>query len=58
MNAEDRAQIAGHLRILSWKESPGLAQELAASHAAMDAGKKISQEQVERFMAERRGGKK
>jgi hypothetical protein len=58
MSATERAQVAGHLRILRWKETPGLADELARAHAAMDAGRKVSQEQVEQFVAARRATKK
>jgi uncharacterized protein YneF (UPF0154 family) len=43
---------------LRWKETPGLADELARAHAAMDAGRKVSQEQVEQFVAARRATKK
>jgi hypothetical protein len=58
MSAPERAQVAGHLRILRWRETPGLADELARAHAAMDAGRKVSQEQVEQFVAARRAAKK
>jgi hypothetical protein len=58
MSAIERAQVAGHLRILRWKETPGLADELARAHAAMDAGRKVSQERVEEFVAARRAAKK
>ena len=58
MSAAERAQVAGHLQILRWKETLGLADELARAHAAMDAGRKVSQEQVGRFVASRRAGKK
>ena len=57
MSAPERAQVAGHLRILHWKETAGLADELARAHAAMDAGRKVSQEQVEQFVANRRAAK-
>ena len=55
MTGMERAQVAGHLRILRWKETPGLADELARAHAAMDAGRKVTQEQVEKFVAAQRG---
>ena len=47
MSAIELAQIKGHLRILRWKNTPGIAEELARAHAAMDAGKKVTQEQWE-----------
>ena len=58
MSAAERAQVAGHLKILRWKETPGLADQLARAHAAMDEGRKVSQEQVEQFVAARRASKK
>jgi hypothetical protein len=58
MSAVERAQVAGHLRILRWKETPGLADELARAHAGMDAGRKVSQEKVEELVAARRAAKK
>ncbi len=58
MSAMELAQIAGHLRILRWKETPGLADELARAHAAMDAGRKVQQGKVEEFLAARRAAKK
>ena len=57
MTAVERAQVVGHLRILRWKETPGLADELARAHAAMDAGRKVTQEQVEEFVAAQRSKK-
>ncbi|MSU65911.1 MAG: hypothetical protein EXS38_07375 [Opitutus sp.] len=58
MSAVERAQVAGHLRILRWKETPDLADELARAHAAMDAGRKVPQERVEQFVASQRVEKK
>jgi hypothetical protein len=57
MTAVERAQVAGHLRVLRWKDTPGLADELARAHAAMDAGQKVTQEKVEALIAARRGQK-
>ena len=57
MTAVERAQVVGHLRILRWKKTPGLADELARAHAAMDAGRKVTQEQVEEFVAAQRSKK-
>jgi hypothetical protein len=58
MSAVEFARAAGHARILRWKETPGLANELARAHAAMDAGRKVSQERVEEFVRTRRAAKK
>lgn len=57
MSLVELAQIEGHMRILRWKKTPGLADELARAHAAMDAGKKVTQEQVEALMASKRQAK-
>jgi hypothetical protein len=54
MGARERAEVAAHLRILRWKETPGLGDELARAHAAMDAGRKVSQEQIEEYVVARR----
>ena len=57
MDATQRAEIAGHLRLLQWKETPGLAEQLARAHQAMDEGRKVTQEQVEQHVLERRARK-
>jgi hypothetical protein len=57
MDAAQRAEVAGYLRILEWKETPGLAEKLAEAHARMDRGRKVTQEQVENYLAERRAKK-
>jgi ribosomal protein L29 len=54
MSAEERAEVQRHLRLLKWSEDPETPKRLAAAHAAMDAGRKVTQEQVEAFIAERR----
>jgi hypothetical protein len=54
----ERAEVAAYLRILRWKETPGLANDLARAHADMDAGRKVTQEQVEQFVTSRRGQQK
>jgi len=54
MSAEERAEVQRHLRLLKWSEDPETPKRLAAAHAAMDAGHKVTQEQVEAFIAERR----
>jgi hypothetical protein len=57
MSAAERAEIAAHLRILRWKETPHLAEELASAHAKMDAGRKVTEEDLERYLANRRASK-
>ena len=54
MSAVERAEVQRHLRLLNWSEDPETPKRLAAAHAAMDAGRKVTQEQVEAFIAERR----
>lgn len=54
MSAMERAEISRHLRLLKWAEDPETPKRLADAHAAMDAGRKVSQEQVEALIAERR----
>jgi len=54
MSAAERAEISRHLRLLKWAEDPATPKRLAAAHAAMDAGRKMTQEQVEALIAERR----
>lgn len=54
MSALDRAELQRHLRLLKWSEDPETPKRLAVAHAAMEAGRKITQEEVEAFVAERR----
>jgi hypothetical protein len=54
MTAMERAEVFRHLRLLKWAQDPETPKRLAAAHAAMDAGRKVSQEQVEALIAERR----
>jgi hypothetical protein len=58
VSAMEFARATGQARIQRWKETPGLADELARAHAAMDAGRKVSQERVEAFVMSRRAAKK
>jgi len=57
MSATERAQVQGYLRILRWKESPGLTERLANAHRAMDAGRKIGPEQVDAHLSRIRAQK-
>lgn len=54
LSAVERAELSRHLRLLKWSEDPETPKRLAAAHAAMDAGRKVTQEQVEAMIAERR----
>jgi hypothetical protein len=54
MSAVERAEVFRHLRLLKWSEDPETPGRLAAAHAAMDAGRKVPQEQVEALIAARR----
>jgi hypothetical protein len=54
MSAMERVEVERHLRLLKWSEDPETPKRLAVAHAAMDAGRKVTQEQVEAFIAERR----
>ena len=54
MTLPERAEIVRHLRLLKWAEDPDTPRRLAAAHAAMDAGRKVTQEQLEAWVAERR----
>ncbi len=54
MNAVERADIYRHIRLLKWSEDPETPKRLAVAHNAMDAGRKVTQAQVEALMAERR----
>ena len=58
VSAVEFARATGQARIQCWKETPGLADELARAHAAMDAVRKVSQERVEAFVMSRRAAKK
>jgi hypothetical protein len=54
MNAAERAEVSRHLQLLRWKEDPETPRRLAAAHARMDAGQKVSQEQFEAMAAKGR----
>ena len=50
----ERAQLEGHIRLLRWKDRPGLAEQLAESNRRMDAGQKVTEEQLHRLLAQRK----
>ena len=58
MSAPERAQVQGHLRILRWKESPDLSGRLTRAHEAMEAGRKVTAEEIEAHLRQRRAAKK
>ena len=53
MSPADRAEVERRLRILRWKNDPETPARLSAAMARMDAGQKVTQEEVERYMAEK-----
>lgn len=53
MTPADRAEVERRLRLLRWKNDPEMPARLAAAHARMDAGQKVTQEELERYMANR-----
>ena len=53
LNPVERTQLEVHLRLLRWKERPGLAEHLAEINRRMDAGQKVTQEQLGEFLAQR-----
>jgi hypothetical protein len=54
LNPAERAQLEGHLRLLRWKERPGLAEHLGELHRRMDAGDKVTEEQLYSLLAQRK----
>jgi hypothetical protein len=58
VSAVEFARATGQAIAQCWKETPGLADELARAHAAMDVGRKVSQERVEALVMSRRAAKK
>ena len=55
LSLAERAQLEGHLRLLRWKERPGLAEHLAVANRRMDAGDKVTEEQLQSLLAQRKG---
>ncbi len=53
MSPADRAEVERRLRILRWENDPETPARLSAAMARMDAGQKVTQEEVERYMAEK-----
>ncbi len=51
MNAAERAEIERQLRVLRWADTPDLAKRLQSVHERMDAGHKVSQEELEAKVA-------
>lgn len=53
MTPADRAEVERRLRLLRWKNDPEMPARLDAAMARMDAGQKVTQEELERYMANR-----
>jgi len=47
MTPAERQEVDGQRRLLRWKETPGLAERLAAANARMDAGQKVTSVELE-----------
>ena len=50
MTPAERQEVEGQLRLLRWKETPGLAERLAAANARMDAGQKVTSIELEALL--------
>lgn len=50
MTSAERQEVEGHLRLLRWKEPPGLAERLAAAHARRDAGQNVTSDELEAML--------
>ncbi|MFA6961043.1 MAG: hypothetical protein WC205_09850 [Opitutaceae bacterium] len=50
MTPAERQEVEGQLRLLRWKETPGLAERLAATNARMDAGLKVTSVELEAML--------
>ena len=50
MTPSERQEVEGQLRLLRWKETPGLAGRLAAANARMDAGQKVTSVELETLL--------
>lgn len=57
MSAEELLELEQALRVQRVLKSPGFRERIARAHAEMDAGKKVTQEQVEAFVAAQRAKK-
>lgn len=51
MSAEELLELEQVLRIQRVVTSPGYRERIARAHAEMDAGRKVTQEQFEAFVA-------
>lgn len=51
MTPADRAEVERRLRLLRWKNDPEMPARIDAAMARMDAGQKVTQEELERYMA-------
>lgn len=53
LSPKEREEVENILRILKVVEAPGYRERIAQAHAEMDAGKKVSQAEVEAYLAKR-----
>jgi hypothetical protein len=53
MSPADRAEVERRLRLLRWKNDPDTPARIDAAMARMDAGGKVSAEEVERLIEKR-----
>ena len=58
MSAEELLEVEKLLRIRRVVSAPGYRERIARARAEMDAGHKVTQEEMEAFMAQRRSEKK
>lgn len=57
LSPEELLEVEKLIRIQKVVTAPGFRERIARAHAEMDAGRKVTQEQVEAFVAERRAKK-
>ncbi len=53
MSPADRAEVERWLRLLRWKNDPDMPARIDAAMARMDAGGKVTAEEVERLIEKR-----
>ncbi len=54
LTPEELAEVEKHVRVLRVITAPGYAERIAEAHRRMDAGHKVTEEQVDAVLAERR----
>ncbi|MFH1497168.1 MAG: hypothetical protein ABII82_05010 [Verrucomicrobiota bacterium] len=53
MSPADRAEVERRLRLLRWKNDPDMPARIDAAMARMDAGQKVSADEIERRLNEK-----